>query len=276
MHGVPDRYGAADRPSRSVESGEKTVTRSVYLLPSEALQFSPDQRSVVLQEGSPSAIAEDRGPLRRADDVGERDCRKDPVRLGRRPHSGKKLLDLVDDRVSVTKVRKVVYARELHVSKYLDGSMRVIRDYSYRPTQLAGPGYFLLGDAAAFVDPIFSVGVVLAMYSAYLATWAIDRSMKRPAQTAQNRTVFSSQFLGRLEVARSLVLPRYTSSHGVSDLAKQSIQLESSLEQELMYVVSTVTTRNENFMEMAEKTDGQKISSGRYQVLEEIISRVSM
>ena len=166
--------------------------------------------------------------------------------------------------------------RLLEHAKYLDGSMRVIRDYSYRPTQLAGPGYFLLGDAAAFVDPIFSVGVVLAMYSAYLATWAIDRSMKRPAQTAQNRTVFSSQFLGRLEVARSLVLPRYTSSHGVSDLAKQSIQLESSLEQELMYVVSTVTTRNENFMEMAEKTDGQKISSGRYQVLEEIISRVSM
>ncbi|MGH9023964.1 MAG: NAD(P)/FAD-dependent oxidoreductase, partial [Acidimicrobiia bacterium] len=126
--------------------------------------------------------------------------------------------------------------RLLEHAKYLEGSTRVIRDYSYRPTQLAGPGYFLLGDAAAFVDPIFSVGVVLAMYSAYLATWAIDRSMKHPAQTAQNRAIFSSQFLGRLEVARSLALPRYTSSHGVSDLAKQSIQFESSLEQELMYV----------------------------------------
>jgi len=44
----------------------------------------------------------------------------------------------------------------------------MIRNYSYRPTQLAGPAFFLVGDAAAFVDAIFSVGIVLAMYSGYL------------------------------------------------------------------------------------------------------------
>lgn len=160
--------------------------------------------------------------------------------------------------------------RLLEHAKYLTGSMRVIRDYSYRPTQLAGPGYFLIGDAAAFVDPIFSVGVVLGMYSAYLATWAIDRSLKQPRQTAQNRAVFSSQFLGRLEVARSLALPRYQTSGSASDLAKLSVQFESSLEQELMYVVSTVTTRNENFLEMAQTSNGQRITTDKYRVLEEI------
>ncbi len=160
--------------------------------------------------------------------------------------------------------------RLLEHARYLEGSTHIIRDYSYRPTQLAGPGFFLIGDAAAFVDPIFSVGLVLAMYSAYLATWAIDRSFKNRGQVAQNRAIFSSQFQGRLEVSRSLALPRYQARGTASDLAKQVVQFESSLEQELMYVVSTVTTRNENFLEMAQKTDGQGITSDKYRVLDEI------
>jgi len=38
-----------------------------------------------------------------------------------------------------------------------------------------------------------------------------------------------------------------------------------------MYVVSTVTTRNENFLEMAHKKDGAAITSGRFRILEEIV-----
>ena len=41
-----------------------------------------------------------------------------------------------------------------------------IADFSYRCEPYAGPGYFLLGDAATFIDPIFSTGVCLAMMSA--------------------------------------------------------------------------------------------------------------
>jgi 2-polyprenyl-6-methoxyphenol hydroxylase-like FAD-dependent oxidoreductase len=41
-----------------------------------------------------------------------------------------------------------------------------IANFSYRCEPFAGPGYFLLGDAAAFVDPIFSTGVCLAMMEA--------------------------------------------------------------------------------------------------------------
>jgi flavin-dependent dehydrogenase len=42
----------------------------------------------------------------------------------------------------------------------------VIADFSYRCSPYAGPGYFLVGDAATFVDPIFSTGVCLGMMSA--------------------------------------------------------------------------------------------------------------
>lgn len=42
------------------------------------------------------------------------------------------------------------------------------RDWSYRSRQVAGPGWFLLGDAAGFIDPVLAQGVLLAMNSAYL------------------------------------------------------------------------------------------------------------
>jgi flavin-dependent dehydrogenase len=43
---------------------------------------------------------------------------------------------------------------------------QVTADFSYRCSPYAGPGYFLVGDAATFVDPIFSTGLCLAMMGA--------------------------------------------------------------------------------------------------------------
>jgi len=39
----------------------------------------------------------------------------------------------------------------------------VLADFSYRCSPQAGPGYFLVGDAGCFLDPVFSTGVTLAM-----------------------------------------------------------------------------------------------------------------
>ena len=39
----------------------------------------------------------------------------------------------------------------------------VLADFSYTCRPLAGPGYFLVGDAGCFLDPIFSTGATLAM-----------------------------------------------------------------------------------------------------------------
>ncbi len=39
----------------------------------------------------------------------------------------------------------------------------VLSDFSYTCAPHAGPGYFLVGDAGCFLDPIFSTGVTLAM-----------------------------------------------------------------------------------------------------------------
>jgi halogenation protein CepH len=52
--------------------------------------------------------------------------------------------------------------------------VRVIRDYSYSSRSFHGPGYLLSGDAACFIDPVFSTGVHLACLSGYLAAGTLE------------------------------------------------------------------------------------------------------
>ncbi|GAA2902103.1 FAD-binding protein [Actinoplanes cyaneus] len=54
------------------------------------------------------------------------------------------------------------------------GEIRVRKDYSYRNTSFWRPGMVLIGDAACFVDPVFSSGVHLATYSGLLAARSIN------------------------------------------------------------------------------------------------------
>jgi FAD-dependent halogenase len=57
------------------------------------------------------------------------------------------------------------------------GQLRVRKDYSYANTRFWRPGMILVGDAACFVDPVFSSGVHLATYSALLAARSINSVM---------------------------------------------------------------------------------------------------
>ncbi|MFF9349006.1 tryptophan 7-halogenase [Streptomyces sp. NPDC014734] len=54
------------------------------------------------------------------------------------------------------------------------GEIRVRKDYSYCDTAFWKPGMVLAGDAACFVDPVFSSGVHLATYSGLLAARSIN------------------------------------------------------------------------------------------------------
>jgi halogenation protein CepH len=54
------------------------------------------------------------------------------------------------------------------------GKLRVRKDYSYCNSRFWRPGMALVGDAACFVDPVFSSGVHLATYSGLLAARSIN------------------------------------------------------------------------------------------------------
>ncbi|MFN3566101.1 MAG: NAD(P)/FAD-dependent oxidoreductase [Burkholderiaceae bacterium] len=57
--------------------------------------------------------------------------------------------------------------------------VRVDVDYSYLATRMAGDRWVAVGDAAAFLDPIFSTGVLLAMQAGLEAAAAIDAGLRR-------------------------------------------------------------------------------------------------
>ena len=62
---------------------------------------------------------------------------------------------------------------------------QVLADFSYSCKPFAGDGYFLVGDAGCFLDPIFSTGVTLAMMGATQAvkqTVALLRNETSPAR----------------------------------------------------------------------------------------------
>ena len=54
-----------------------------------------------------------------------------------------------------------------------------ISDYSASSAKFRGDGYVLVGDAATFLDPVFSTGVFLAMATGIRAARAIDRAIAR-------------------------------------------------------------------------------------------------
>jgi len=75
-------------------------------------------------------------------------------------------------------------ARNARMPELLGGGRRTskvfgISDYSAASARLAGDGYVLIGDAATFLDPVFSTGVFLAMATGMRAAEAIDRALAR-------------------------------------------------------------------------------------------------
>jgi flavin-dependent dehydrogenase len=57
--------------------------------------------------------------------------------------------------------------------------VRTRKDFSYVMDHLAGTNYALVGDAAGFLDPIFSTGVFMAMKAAGIASDAIEAQLRR-------------------------------------------------------------------------------------------------
>ena len=61
----------------------------------------------------------------------------------------------------------------------------VAADFSYRSTKLYGERWLLAGDAAGFIDPIFSSGVFLAVFSGELAADALDFVLDYPEKATK-------------------------------------------------------------------------------------------
>jgi len=55
-------------------------------------------------------------------------------------------------------------------------------NFSYRSDRMHGERYIMIGDAYAFIDPVFSSGVMLAMNSAFQGADVVDATLRDPAR----------------------------------------------------------------------------------------------
>ena len=58
-------------------------------------------------------------------------------------------------------------------------------NFSYLSERASGENYILLGDAFAFIDPVFSSGVFLAMNSSFVGADAVETCLDKPQEAAQ-------------------------------------------------------------------------------------------
>jgi flavin-dependent dehydrogenase len=68
---------------------------------------------------------------------------------------------------------------------HLAAEVHATGNYSYSADRMAGRSYILVGDAYAFIDPVFSTGVYLAMTTAFLGADAVEACLRTPQKAPQ-------------------------------------------------------------------------------------------
>ncbi len=75
-------------------------------------------------------------------------------------------------------------ADRLRDAELVDDRVHATGNFSYSATRACGERWLMLGDAYAFIDPVFSSGVYLAMANAFAGAGLVAATLDRPARAA--------------------------------------------------------------------------------------------
>ncbi len=149
-------------------------------------------------------------------------------------------IPLHDDRVSVgvvaegkyltrdgVKDPKAMFEREIGENQWIKdhlsageclGEFWLTSEYSRHSKFCASPGLLLVGDAFAFLDPVFSSGVMLALKSGVLAGDAIHETLVANDLSPERFTDYSNQLRQGLENMRKLIYAFYNPNFSFKDV----------------------------------------------------------
>ena len=104
-----------------------------------------------------------------------------------------------------------------HTARMLGGASQVsealvVKDWSYSCDRFVGDGYILAGDAACFVDPLFSSGVHLALTSGVLAAAYVTSALKDPSLREPAARVYEELYRTQYGRFHTLAKLFYTSN----------------------------------------------------------------
>jgi flavin-dependent dehydrogenase len=125
---------------------------------------------------------------------------------------------------SFTKVHRGLSSAEMmdaavehlpYLKRHLAGAERCLPvgaqgNWSYRSTQFYGDRLLLVGDAAAFVDPLFSTGVLFAVYGARFAAQHIDAALNDGDFSAARLAPYQQQCIAGMDIFKGLVHEFYS------------------------------------------------------------------
>lgn len=108
-------------------------------------------------------------------------------------------------------------------------AVRATGDYSYRSEYCAADGLVLAGDAFAFLDPVFSSGLFLALYSGVEAGSAVHQALESGDVSAAHFAEYGEKFRDAIEGMRKLVYAFYNENFSFGDVIKKYPELRSDL-----------------------------------------------
>ena len=91
----------------------------------------------------------------------------------------------------------------------------VLKDWSYVSDEVVGDGYILVGDAACFVDPLFSSGVHLALMAGVLAAAYVTTALKDPSMREAAGRVYRDLYYKEYGHFRDMAALFYASNRTV-------------------------------------------------------------
>ncbi len=96
------------------------------------------------------------------------------------------------------------------INARLVGAMQTTSDFSYYNRRLVSRRTLRIGDAAGFMDPIFSAGVYLAMWSGKLAAGVVQQALSRDDDGARDALKFERRVRAGMHFYWQLVEHYYT------------------------------------------------------------------
>lgn len=109
------------------------------------------------------------------------------------------------------------------------GEYWVTGEYSYRSNYCASDGVLLVGDAFAFLDPVFSSGVFLALKSGELAADAIHAALTSGDTSAAGFQQYGEDLCVAIERMRKIVYAFYQPEFSFGKLVKRHPELRPTL-----------------------------------------------
>jgi flavin-dependent dehydrogenase len=88
--------------------------------------------------------------------------------------------------------------------------VRTISDWSYKSSALAGDRWLIVGDAGAFIDPVFSTGVFLGMTGAFLAAEFIESALDQKRFERRHFVAYERKMRSLVATYTSFVKGFYT------------------------------------------------------------------